>query len=635
MKPNRSFQTSLWLLPVFLLVGVLNASGARAAGPWTVTKTADTNDGACDTDCSLREAIAAASPGDTINFAPSVSGTITLALGALAINKSLTINGPGASILAISGGGASRVVNISAGTVSISGLTVRDGGSVPIGAGILNLGATATILTGMTIANNSSTDSGAGVYSTTPITLTGVMLTDNTSGGSGGGVYSAGSTTLAHTNVTSNTANFGGGIGNEGTLLLNNAIVSGNSSTPNYGGGISNSGAMTLTNVLIANNVSNTIGGGIFNGGTLTSTLTNVTISGNTATNNFGGGLHNNTGATINLANVTLSTNTAKSWGGGISNSGEMSVVNSTVANNQLSPTPGASGITTFGALTLKNTIIANNAGGNCDNIFTSLGHNLSSDATCNGSLVDPSDLKSTDPLLGALANNGGSVPTHALSGGSLAIDAGTDTGCPSTDARGAVRPEGTHCDMGAYEYGAAPTLSSISPSSALTGGPAFTLTLTGTNFISGTVAQWASSSLATAFISSTQLTATVPAGNLSTSGTFNVTVQNPGPGDGVSGALPFLVNKLDQTITFGPLPGKRIGDLPFTVGATASSGLPVTFTTSGQCTNSGSTVTLTGAGSCTVTAHQVGNGVYNAAPDVSQSFAITQSGLYLPMIIR
>ncbi|HZY41745.1 MAG TPA: choice-of-anchor Q domain-containing protein, partial [Anaerolineae bacterium] len=57
------------------------------------------------------------------------------------------------------------------------------------------------------------------------------------------------------------------------------------------------------------------------------------------------------------------------------------------------------------------------------------------------------------DPVLGALANNGGFTQTHSLLAGSPAIDTGTNTGCPATDQRGAVRPAGVRCDVGAFEY--------------------------------------------------------------------------------------------------------------------------------------------------------------------------------------
>jgi len=86
---------------------------------------------------------------------------------------------------------------------------------------------------------------------------------------------------------------------------------------------------------------------------------------------------------------------------------------------------------------------------------------------------------------------------------------------------------------------------------------------------------------------------------------------------------------KTSQTITFNPLPNKTYGDPPFTVSASASSGLQVTFTVSGACTSSGATgatVTLTGAGTCTVTAHQAGNATYNPAPDVPQTFNIAKA---------
>ncbi|MEZ4615446.1 MAG: multicopper oxidase domain-containing protein [Caldilineaceae bacterium] len=80
------------------------------------------------------------------------------------------------------------------------------------------------------------------------------------------------------------------------------------------------------------------------------------------------------------------------------------------------------------------------------------------------------------------------------------------------------------------------------------------------------------------------------------------------------------------QSITFGALPGLTFGDADFTVSATASSGLPVSFVAGGNCTVAGTTVHLTGAGSCTITASQAGNASYLPAPDVQQSFAIAQA---------
>ena len=83
-------------------------------------------------------------------------------------------------------------------------------------------------------------------------------------------------------------------------------------------------------------------------------------------------------------------------------------------------------------------------------------------------------------------------------------------------------------------------------------------------------------------------------------------------------------VGKQNQTLTFAALADQVWGTPPFPVSATASSGLPVSFTAGGTCTVVNATVTLTGVGTCTITARQIGNAMYNPAPEVSQRFAIT-----------
>jgi hypothetical protein len=88
------------------------------------------------------------------------------------------------------------------------------------------------------------------------------------------------------------------------------------------------------------------------------------------------------------------------------------------------------------------------------------------------------------------------------------------------------------------------------------------------------------------------------------------------------------LADLLNQTISFAPLPNRTWG-YPgfFTVSATASSGLPVAFSTSGNCVLLSSTsVFISSAGSCTVTASQSGDLNYNPAPDVSRTFTIAKS---------
>ncbi|MGA8741751.1 MAG: hypothetical protein WB561_11260 [Terracidiphilus sp.] len=87
------------------------------------------------------------------------------------------------------------------------------------------------------------------------------------------------------------------------------------------------------------------------------------------------------------------------------------------------------------------------------------------------------------------------------------------------------------------------PTISSLSPSSATEGGPAFTLTVTGTQFISTSQVLWNSSAVTTTYVSGTSLTAQIPASDVASAGTANVTVQTPAPGGGTSAAVVFAIN--------------------------------------------------------------------------------------------
>ena len=108
--------------------------------------------------------------------------------------------------------------------------------------------------------------------------------------------------------------------------------------------------------------------------------------------------------------------------------------------------------------------------------------------------------------------------------------------------------------------------------------------------------------------------------------GTATITL-TAGNGSATLAVTVVPVSQTSQTISFGTLANHTFGDAPFTVGATASSGLPVSFssTTTGVCTVSGSTVTIVAAGTCTVAANQAGNASYAAAPQVTQSFAVAQ----------
>ena len=110
----------------------------------------------------------------------------------------------------------------------------------------------------------------------------------------------------------------------------------------------------------------------------------------------------------------------------------------------------------------------------------------------------------------------------------------------------------------------------------------------------------------------------------------MNSTAQNAGieyaNGPQARTIFSFQIEGLNQTIAFGSLANKTFGAAPFTVSATASSGLPVSFAATGNCSVSGDLVSITGAGSCTITASQSGDTNYSAALDVSQTFSIAKA---------
>ena len=170
------------------------------------------------------------------------------------------------------------------------------------------------------------------------------------------------------------------------------------------------------------------------------------------------------------------------------------------------------------------------------------------------------------------------------------------------------------------------PIVSGLSPATAGAGSAAFTLTVNGSGFVSGTSVNWNGMAQPTSFVSASQLTAAIPASLIATSGAAYVSVAGSGE---VSNALPFTIQAA-QTIAFAPLNSVALGAAPFAISATASSGLPVSFTSSTAkvCTVSGATVTILAAGTCSITASAAGNAIYAAAAPVTQSFAVTTAAI-------
>jgi hypothetical protein len=211
----------------------------------------------------------------------------------------------------------------------------------------------------------------------------------------------------------------------------------------------------------VTNNHAAWSGGGVYSFFHTTVTIVRSTISGNVS-NDVGGAMRSLGNATI--TNSTISGNTSTGWHGGaiFQTDGDIAITNSTIANN-IGPdwAPSALFIGQFGGgfvpkLTLTNTIITGNhwyacekfASGTTGNVLSG-GHNIVQDNSCNPA---PSDQVIPDALIAPLADNGGPTWTHALLPGSPAIDTGDDALCPATDQRGTPRPQGAHCDVGAYE---------------------------------------------------------------------------------------------------------------------------------------------------------------------------------------
>ena len=212
-------KTTLKIVVVLTLMLALMPPGVHTvhAMNLTVTKTADTNDGVCDADCSLREAIAAAVNGDTITVP---AGTYNLSLGDLPILVNITINGTGAGSTIINQTQPGKRVFDIAAIVSISRVTIQGGQAA---------GASSIVPTHF---------HGGGIHNHGNVTLTNVTLTGNaalnvdpanTTSGRGGAIWNAGTMTLINVTIANNSADVGGaGIGGLAATLTN-TIVANNS----------------------------------------------------------------------------------------------------------------------------------------------------------------------------------------------------------------------------------------------------------------------------------------------------------------------------------------------------------------------------------------------------------------------
>jgi hypothetical protein len=271
----------------------------------------------------------------------------------------------------------------------------------------------------------------------------------------GGAILNHGSLTLTDVTVSRNrTASNGGGIANTATgdLTLINATLFRNKALHGSGGAIANGGTLTIIDSTFERNRA-IDGGGLVTHGPVTAT--NVTFAKNNA--GIGGGISNLD--LVALTNCTFKRNRAKQDGGALVNrpdlGGEAHLVNCTLADNTALRGGAIGRYPQVGDVnaTMHNTIVVGRR--SCSSSVNSLGHNLDSETTCG--LSAAGDQSAVNPLLEPLDDYGGPTQTLALPPGSAAVDAGDPAGCPAADQRGVPRPQGSACDIGAFELQPAP----------------------------------------------------------------------------------------------------------------------------------------------------------------------------------
>jgi CSLREA domain-containing protein len=474
-----------WLVLVAGIALAL-APGAGAI-VFVVTKTSDSADGACDADCSLREAILASNqlqdltnridlaPGTYRLSIPRDAGRFGNALGSgadgnLVVTRTLTIAGAGRDVTVIDArptpetAGVDRVLGVSnTGDLTLSGVTITGGRTVAFGqgAGILVLGG-ALDASECRVIDNAAASAGGGVAL------------------GGGGANPPASVTLTRCEIAENVAGSGSATGAQGGGLLNiqgtmtvvEATIRDNTALLSTGGGIMNidqqnrpnpAAELTVTRSTIVGNLAGDpdrvslnegVGGGIYNNGGLLR-LTNSTVTENEAVPSFaeGFGPLPGTGRGGGVAHALLLGDDA---------SDGTVLVNTTVAYNTALTGSQLYADEEVNPLRLANTLIVGGAGAtaNCaspgsEQGFDSAGGgNVSDDASPCG-LDQPSDQPDVaDPgLAPALAANGGPTETIALLEGSPALGEGFPGSCPAIDQRRFGR--GSPCDVGAYEFDA------------------------------------------------------------------------------------------------------------------------------------------------------------------------------------
>ena len=475
---NRNFFHAAAL---FALIGVLAFSSVHAANA-VVATTADTTNGGS---VSLRDAIntANAGGGGTITFSGTVfapaGGPYIIQLGGVLpdLNSNITITGPGANVLTVSGQGSGyRIFRVTSGkTVGISGLTINNGstqgtagsGSPPtagqpgVGGGIYNSG---NLTLTLCVLTNNSVSGGSGGSGAGDTTQAGAIGAD----GLGGGVYSDGTAlSVVRCTFSGNHAQGGGGGGGGQVVNTNTGGGVGGTAGNGKGGAVYVfAGTLSVTTSTFA---MNTASGGSGGGGGATN-FAGGEAAGGVGGNGEGGGIYTISAATVTSCtfglnsaspgnggsqnNFTGNANEGTSHGGGIRSTGSVTVGNSIVAQNN-STDAKTSAVTesdVFGTFVSANF----NLIGFPDPTVTTFTGSADQKGTV---LASPLDAK-LDPL--GAQNNGGAVTTIRLRKNSPAVDKGKDLVGQGIDEIGNTRPidlptytnaaGGDASDIGAFE---------------------------------------------------------------------------------------------------------------------------------------------------------------------------------------
>jgi CSLREA domain-containing protein len=391
---------------------MLAVAGTSYGAIFSVTKTEDTNDGACNADCSLREAIIAANsnPGSDSVTLPAGRFTVTIpgagendcVTGDLDIKGSLTLSGQGPGLTVIDANGlGDRVINVltPGNLVTLVGLTVTGGDCSDSGGGIW-LYDGHLVLSNVVVAGNHTSAHGGGIYSyLAELTVQdGSIIADNAVSAEWcGGGLTGNDVTITNSTVSGNQAGCGGGIAAGGSLTISGSTIAYNRTLGFDGGAIDAGGAQVeISNSTLIGNYSARIGGAILATEGTTLTLHSVTLSGNSSP---GDNTLHSAGSSINFINTLVSG--ACYW---------------------------ESGATAI-----------------------SYGGNLESPGDTCGLVATIDQVNVSDPMLAPLAHYGGPTRTMLPLPGSPAVGAGSNGYCLSYDQRGELRGDPL-CDVGAVE---------------------------------------------------------------------------------------------------------------------------------------------------------------------------------------